>query len=92
MNTDGSNVVQVTTDMGFDVTPTWAPAGDRIAFSRYNAAAPQNGWDIMIVNAAGGTPVRLTLPGDQLVPAWSPDGQYIAVTGTAVAGQGTQNI
>jgi len=92
MNADGSNMVQVTTDAGFDMTPTWAPAGDRIAFSRYNAAAPQNGWDIMIVNAAGGTPVRLTLPGDQLVPAWSPDGHYIAVTGTAVAGQGTQNL
>jgi TolB protein len=93
MNADGSNLTQVTTDNGFDITPAWSPNGSKIAFSRYNSAAPANGWDVMIVSAAGGTPERLTLPGDQLSPAWSPDGQYIAVTGTAVvAGQGTQNI
>ena len=32
------------------------------------------------------------LPGDQLQPAWSPDGLYIALQGTAVAGQGPANL
>ena len=31
-----------------------------------------------IVSAGGGIPVRLSLPGRQLTPAWSPDGEAIA--------------
>ena len=92
MNADGSDARQVTTDDGFDVGATWSPDGMRIAFSRYNPGVPTNGWDVAIVSAAGGAAVRLSLAGDQLTPAWSPDGNYIAVTGTAVAGQGTQNL
>lgn len=89
---DGSDLRQVTTDAGFDMTPTYSPDGARIAFVRYNAGTPANGNDIMIVAATGGVPQRLALPGDQLTPAWSPDGHYIAVSGTAVAGQGQHEI
>jgi uncharacterized protein YjdB len=89
---DGSNAAQLTTDTGFDESPTWSPAGDRIAFTRYNATATANGDDVMIVSAQGGTPSRLSLPGDQRSPSWSPDGRLIAVSGTAVAGQGMQEI
>src|SRR5688572_25968233 len=64
MNADGSGATQLTTDAGFDVNPTWSPDGTRIAFTRYNADAPTNGWDVVIVPVAGGAPVRLTLPGD----------------------------
>lgn len=92
MNADGSNMVQLTRDAGFDVTPTWSPAGDRIAFSRFNAATPTLGFDIMIAPVATGVPQRLALPGDQHSPAWSPDGHYIAVAGTAVAGRGQTEI
>ncbi|MFL5619274.1 MAG: Ig-like domain-containing protein [Gemmatimonadaceae bacterium] len=92
MNADGSNAAQLTTDVGFDQSPTWSPDGASIGFTRYNATAPANGWDVAIVSVTGGAAVRLTLPGDQLLPAWSPDGQYIAVTGTVVAGQGTPNL
>lgn len=90
---DGTGLTQITTDGGFDTSPTWSPAGDQLAFTRYNAANPTLGWDVMIVSAhAGATPVRLALPGDQLLPAWSPDGHYLTVTGTVVAGQGIQNV
>jgi Tol biopolymer transport system component len=92
INADGSGATQLTTDAGFDMNPTWSPDGMRIAFTRYDVAAPANGWDVVIAPVTGGAPVRLALPGDQLLPAWSPDGQYIAVTGTVVAGQGTQNL
>jgi len=92
MNADGSNAAQLTTDAGFDQAPAWSPDGQRIAFSRYDAANPANGWDVMIVAATGGQPARLSLAGDQLVPAWSPDGRYIAVSGTAVAGQGAPQL
>jgi TolB protein len=92
MNADGSGARQLIFDFGFDVSPTWSPDGTQIAFSRYNAATPVNGWDIVIVSAAGGPASQLELVGDQTLPAWSPDGRYIAVTGTTVAGQGLQNI
>jgi TolB protein len=92
MNADGSNVAPLTTDAGFDLTPTWSPTGDQIAFSRYNGTTPANGWDVMIVPVSGGVPVRLELAGDQLNPVWSPDGRYIAVQGTDVAGQGSHQL
>jgi TolB protein len=91
MNADGSNAAQLTTE-GFNVSPTWSPGGDRIAFTQFNSAAPENGWDVMIVPVIGGSAVRLELPGDQYNPAWSPDGRYIAVQGTDVAGQGSQQL
>ena len=89
---NGTDARQVTTDAGFDMQPTFSPDGQRIAFVRYNAAAPENGDDIMIVSANGGTATRLALPGDQRTPAWSADGRFIAVTGTAIAGRGVQEI
>jgi uncharacterized protein YjdB len=84
---DGSNLKQITTDAGFDITPTFSPDGQKIAFTRYNAANVQLGDDIMIVAASGGTPARLALAGDQRTPAWSPDGTLIAFSGNAIAGE-----
>jgi TolB protein len=92
MNADGSNAAQLTRDAGFDVTPAWSPAGDRIAFSRYNTADPTLGNDIVIVPVATGVSQRLALPGDQFSPAFSPDGHYIALSGTVVAGQGVAQL
>ena len=89
---DGTDLRQVTADAGFDMQPTFSPDGLEIAFVRYNAAVPANGDDIMIVPANGGTPARLALPGDQRTPAWSADGRFIAVTGSATAGSGAQEI
>ncbi|HET9424010.1 MAG TPA: Ig-like domain-containing protein [Gemmatimonadaceae bacterium] len=92
MKSDGTDARQVTTDAGFDMQPAFSPDGSEIAFVRYDAQTPANGDDILIVSAQGGAPRRLALPGDQRQPAWSADGQYIAVSGTTVAGRGVQEI
>ena len=92
MDADGMNARQVTTDAGFDMHPTFAPDGQRIAFTRYNTGESSLGDDVMIVAVQGGTPTRLALAGDQRTPAWSPDGHFIAVSGSPVAGQGTSEI
>jgi tricorn protease-like protein len=72
--------------------PTFSPDGQKIAFVRYNTVNRSNGDDIMIVSSQGGAAVRLELAGDQRAPAWSPDGHYIAVSGTALAGQGREQL
>lgn len=92
IDADGSNPRPVTTDVGFDMMPAFSPDGRQIAFVRYDVTTPANGDDIMIVSAQGGTPVRLSLPGDQRSPAWSPDGRYIAVSGKVVGSQGVEQL
>jgi uncharacterized protein YjdB len=92
IDANGSNLRQITTDAGFDVWPSFSPDGQKIAFVRYNSAAPALGDDIMIVNVNGGLVTRYALPGDQRTPSWSPDGKYIALSGTAVAGSGIAQI
>jgi uncharacterized protein YjdB len=92
IDANGSNARQITSDAGFDMMPTFSPDGQKIAFVRYNTVNRSNGDDIMIVSSQGGTAVRLELAGDQRAPAWSPDGHYIAVSGTALAGQGREQL
>ena len=75
MNADGSNQQQLTTSVdGFDSEPTWSPGGTQIAFSRIFAGDR----DIAILTPASGSVQRISLPGAQWHPAWSPDGGHIA--------------
>src|SRR5688572_16360092 len=92
IDADGSNLRQITTDGNFDAWPSFSPDGQKIAFVRYNGAVPTMGDDIMVVNVNGGLTVRYALPGDQRTPSWSPDGRFIALSGTAVAGAGVIQI
>ena len=86
-------LVRVTTDAGFDSSPSWSPDGTTIAFTRYNTAQPEtHGEDLMFVDVASGTVRRLELPGDQRSPVWSPDGQFLAFSATALPGRGVANL
>jgi Tol biopolymer transport system component len=78
MDSDGENIVRLTTEETNDFAGPWSPDGQRIAFTRFGLTAS----DIWVMNADGSNQVNLTdTPQiDEGFPAWSPDGQRLACT------------
>lgn len=76
MNSDGTDIRQVTDLDNMGGRSTWSPDGTRLAFYR----GPAGDHDIYIINADGTGLVQLTDGGDNLGPSWSPDGNWIAFT------------
>jgi Tol biopolymer transport system component len=67
----------LTTYPGSEITPSFSPDGDRVAFSWDGES--QDNFDIYIKQIDVETPIRLTTdPRPDLSPAWSPDGRSIA--------------
>jgi dipeptidyl aminopeptidase/acylaminoacyl peptidase len=81
MNPDGSDVVRVTTHVGFRWSrPAWSPDSARIAF---DCEVDPGNVDICVVNVDGTGFGRLTShPGRDGGPAWSPDDAKIAFATT----------
>jgi len=84
MDRNGRNRVRLTQPEGVisDRGPAWSPDGTKIAFWSNRHAQEPAKWlehDIYVMNADGSNIVRLTdHPSVDRVPAWSPDGKWIA--------------
>ena len=84
MDRNGRNRVRLTQQEGpiGDRGPAWSPDGTKIAFwSNRDAQEPAQGveHDIYVMNTDGSNVVRLTHhPSADRLPAWSPDGRWIA--------------
>lgn len=76
---DGSNPQQLTHGPGVNQgSPSWAPDGQRIAFDAQADDPKDPHIHLWMIDADGGAPRRLTPEaGDQVVPTWSHDGQWI---------------
>jgi Tol biopolymer transport system component len=85
MNSDGTEVHQLTSISADDVAPALSPDGNQIAFSSNRSGK----WEIYKLDLASGEIKRLTDLGDpqgQGWPSWSPDGLSIAFESCGRAG------
>ncbi len=75
-----ATVAPATTYSGSEVTPSFSPDGQQVAFSWHGEdARPSNAFDIYVKQVGVGEPIRLTRdPAPDLAPKWSPDGKWIA--------------
>jgi len=83
INTDGTNLVQITSQLDGACQPTWAPDGTRFAFISpcTKLMDEYRGSSIFIMNVDGSglTPISITPDGDY-DPAWSPDAKNLTFT------------
>ena len=77
MDSDGSNLVNLTNDEAKDHSPAWSPDGHWIAFASLRDARY---WELYVMRPDGSDVQRLTWWEDasDLTPTWSPDGTRLA--------------
>lgn len=84
MNPDGESTRQLTFGPGNKADPNWSPDGTRLMFVAPGGSdefGNDLGLDIWIMNQDGTEIKNITHnPGDDVNPAWSPDGSQIAFT------------
>jgi eukaryotic-like serine/threonine-protein kinase len=73
-------IVPLTTYPGDELSPTFSPDGNHVAFAWSSSEElGQGNFDIFVKLLGGGDPIRITRdPADDFSPAWSPDGRFIA--------------
>jgi len=83
VNTDGTNVVDLTNALGDDTQPAWSPDGSKIAYTCLRQAdgsiAPPRRICVRNADGTGFTVLSKSLQ-DESGPAWSRDGSQIAIT------------
>ncbi len=78
MNIYGQKLKKLTRSRGIDVSPVFAPDGNKIAFVSDRGGSPQ----IYVMSSKGRGHRRLTFEGTyNTSPSWSPDGKWIAYVG-----------
>lgn len=82
MNSDGTEVTQLTTDEDDQIEAVWSPSGGSIAYSTQVIEASGSARSsIMVIDPSGGAEETLVEGTPQVTePLWSPDGSRIAVT------------
>jgi len=75
INVDGSGLVQLTENDGYDGRPRWSPDGTQIAFETDR----DGDWDIFLMNADGSNvhPLTVNAKASDWMEAWSPDGKWL---------------
>jgi Tol biopolymer transport system component len=76
MNSDGTNIRQITNLSDMGGRSTWSPDRTKLAFYR----GEFGNRNIYVINVDGTGLVQLTNGGDNLGASWSPDGNWIAFT------------
>lgn len=69
----GGNAFQLTSGGAYDTAPVWSPDSKRVVFSSNR----EGSMDLYVVNAAGGTPVRLTTSSGSEMPLAFVDGNTV---------------
>ncbi len=73
-DSEGKNLVQLTSLGRHSGTPRWSPDGRQIAFD----SRPEGDSDIFVMDPRGRAPFRLTdNRADDIVPSWSRDGKWV---------------
>jgi len=76
-NSDGTNLVRVTTLNKWASIPRWSPDGQQIAFDAFDSHEEGRG-DIYAISVEGGLPRPIaTGDSDDVLPSWSTDGKWI---------------
>jgi Tol biopolymer transport system component len=79
MNSDGTDIRNISNDPADDLDPTWSPDGYRIAFVSDRGNSSSLVTQIYMMNLDGTGIIQLTKGmGSSRFPAWSPDGSQIA--------------